>query len=187
MCRQLTGLPLKPDRVQFMHHREAIAPELAAFFGSKVSFGADTDEVVFATTLQTTPVVSADPYLNRLLITYCEEALSHRGACYGPFRSSVENAIAPLLPHGNAQAGEIARRLGMTRRTLSRRLSSEGLTFSEVLEALRTDLAKRHLADKSLSISEIAWLLGYREVSAFTHAFKRWTGKSPREVRSHIV
>jgi AraC-like DNA-binding protein len=52
---------------------------------------------------------------------------------------------------------------------------------------LRIDLAKRHLADKSLSISEIAWLLGYHEVSAFTHAFKRWTGKSPREIRSGVI
>jgi AraC-like DNA-binding protein len=72
----------------------------------------------------------------------------------------------------------------VTQRTLGRRLSSEGITFSEVLENLKSDLARRHLADKSLSISQIAWLLGYQEVSAFTHAFKRWTGKTPREARS---
>jgi len=60
----------------------------------------------------------------------------------------------------------------------------EGHTFSEVLEKLRSDLAERYLTDESLSISKIAWLLGYQEVSAFTHAFKRWTGKTPREARS---
>ena len=65
----------------------------------------------------------------------------------GSFRSSVENAIAPLLPHGKARAGEIARRLGISQRTCARRLSSEGLTFSEVLERLRSDLAERYLAD----------------------------------------
>jgi AraC-like DNA-binding protein len=59
----------------------------------------------------------------------------------------------------------------------------EGLTFSGVLESLRSDLAERYLMD-DLSISQIAWLLGYQEVSAFTHAFKRWTGKTPREARS---
>jgi AraC-like DNA-binding protein len=186
MCRELTALPLVPTRVQFIHRRKEVAPELAKFFGGDLEFGAAADQVVFAPTLQTTPVVSADPYLHKLLISFCEEALSRRGASGGPFRSSVENAITPLLPHGKARAGEIARRLGLSQRTFARGLSLEGLTFSEVLGGLRTDLAKRYLADNNLSISEIAWLLGYQEVSAFTHAFRRWTGKSPRETRSHL-
>ena len=80
-------------------------------------------------------------------------------------------------------AGEIARRLGMSKRTLARRVSSEGLTFAGILADLRVDLAKRHLTDEDLAISQIAWLLGYQEVSAFTHAFKRQTGKAPSEVR----
>ena len=67
--------------------------------------------------------------------------------------------------------------------TAARRLALEGVTFSEVLEALRADLARQYLDDQALSISRIAWLLGYQEVSAFTHAFKRWTGKTPRETR----
>jgi AraC-like DNA-binding protein len=76
--------------------------------------------------------------------------------------------------------------LGTSQRTFARRLAAEGLTFSSVLEDLRSDLAERYLADKHLSISEIAWLLGYREVSAFTHAFKRWTGATPREARAFL-
>jgi AraC-like DNA-binding protein len=66
---------------------------------------------------------------------------------------------------------------------LARRLSSEGLTFAAVMRNLRSGLAKRHLADETLTISEIAWLLGYQDVSAFTNAFKRWTGKAPRAAR----
>jgi AraC-like DNA-binding protein len=187
MCRQLTGLQLVPSRVQFMHRREVVAPELVAFFGRNVEFGATADEIVFPITLKSTPVASADPYLHKLLIAYCEEALSRRGAFGGPFRSAVENAVAPLLPHGKVRAGQIARRVGMSQRTFARRLSSEGVNFSDVLQELRADLAKRHLADRSLSISEIAWLLGYQQVSAFTHACKRLTGKSPREIRSDTV
>jgi AraC-like DNA-binding protein len=95
----------------------------------------------------------------------------------------VENTAVPLLPHGKAQAGEIARRLGMSQRSFARRLSIEGVTFSEVMESLKSYLAQRYLADDTLTISQIAWLLGYQEVSAFTHAFKRWTGKTPRETR----
>jgi AraC-like DNA-binding protein len=186
LCRQLTGHRLVPSRVRFTHHRESTNPAFAEFFGSDVEFGAAIDEVVFATAIKTMPVVSADPYLSKLLISYSDEALSRRPAGRSSFRSSVENTIVPLLPHGKGRAGEIAPRLGLSQRTFARRLSVEGHTFSEVLEKLRSDLAERYLTDESLSISKIAWLLGYQEVSAFTHAFKRWTGKTPREARAHI-
>jgi AraC-like DNA-binding protein len=72
----------------------------------------------------------------------------------------------------------------MSPRTLARRLAAEGLTFSTVLDRLRADLAQRYLQDKDLPISTIAWMLGYREVSAFTHAYKRLTGKTPKEARA---
>jgi AraC-like DNA-binding protein len=183
MCRQLTSLRLVPTRVRLTHHRDNSSSEFAEFFGGDLVFGAAIDEVAFAASVKQMPVASADPYLNRMLIAYCEEALSNRPKISGSFRSAVENTIVPLLPHGKARAGEIARRLGVSRRTFARRLSSEGLTFSEVLERLRSDLAERYLADGDLSISQIAWLLGYQEVSALTHAFKRWTGKTPREAR----
>jgi AraC-like DNA-binding protein len=78
----------------------------------------------------------------------------------------------------------VARRLGVSERTLARRLNSERLTFSTVVEDLKLNLAGRYLSDEGLSISQIAWLLGYQEVSSLTHAFKRWTGKTPRQARS---
>jgi AraC-like DNA-binding protein len=183
-CRRLTGRRLLPSGVRFVHRRKGGAPELDTFMGCDVEFGADTDEIAFPGTAQQLPLVSADPYLNKLLIKYCEEARSHRGASQGTFRVGLENTIAPLLPHGKARMDEIARRLGMSPRTLARRLAAEGLTFAGVLEEMRADLARRYLQDDDLAISEIAWLLGYREVSAFTHAFKRWTGRTPREARS---
>jgi AraC-like DNA-binding protein len=121
------------------------------------------------------------------MISYCEEAISHRPKNRGPFRSSVENAIVQLLPHGKARAGEIARQLGVSQRTFARRLSLERLSFSEVLENLRSDLANRHLADRDLPISQIAWMLGYRDVGAFSHAFKRWTGNTPGRARAEFA
>jgi AraC-like DNA-binding protein len=187
MCRQLTGLRLLPTRVQFIHRRERPGPEFSGLFGSNVEFGAPVDGATFAAAVRDTPTVSGDPYLNKLLIAYFEEALSLKPVYKESFRASVENAMVPLLPHGKARAGEIARRLGTSQRTLARRLSLEGMTFSDVLESLRSGLAKRYLADKDLSISEIAWLLGYREVSAFTHACRRWTGQTPRDIRSRIA
>jgi AraC-like DNA-binding protein len=79
---------------------------------------------------------------------------------------------------------DIARNLGMSRRTLARKLSDERLNFTEILQQLRRDLAVRYLDDGKLHVSKIAWLLGFNEVSAFTHAFKRWTGKTPRQMRT---
>jgi AraC-like DNA-binding protein len=185
-CRQLTGRRLLPTRLQLIHLREQSGAKFAEFFGNDIEFGAVTDEIVFPQGDRNLRVVSADPYLNSLLIEYCEEALSHRPTVRGPFRSSVENAIVPLLPHGKARADEIARRLGVSQRTFARRLALEGVTFSDLLESLRSDLARRYFADPDLSISQIAWLLGYREVGAFSHAFKRWTGKTPRQARSQM-
>jgi AraC-like DNA-binding protein len=157
---------------------------MTEFFGEEVEFGAPVDEVLFAPGVRDMPIVSADQYLNKILIDYCEEALTRRPSQRTPFRSSVENAIVPLLPHGKARADEISRRLGVSQRTLARRLSSERMSFSSVLENLKLNLAERYLADNALSISQVAWLLGYQEVSSFTHAFKRWTNKTPRQMRT---
>jgi AraC-like DNA-binding protein len=183
-CRQLTGRRLFPVRVTFAHRRNGDASELTSFLGCPARFGADADEVAFPAAAKQMPVVSADPYLNELLTAYCEEALARRRKDGGALRSRVENAAVPLLPHGKARADEIAHKLGMSQRTLARRLAAEGMSFAEVLDDLKSDLARRYLDDAHLSISQIAWLVGYQEVSAFTHAFKRWTGKTPREMRA---
>ena len=186
VCRQLTGLRLSPNRVRLMHHRPRNT-ELARFFGDNIEFGAAADDITFSNNIRQSPVVSADPYLNKLMTSYCEEAISHRPQTRGSFRSRVENVIVPLLPHGKAHVSEIARQLGVSQRTFARRLSEEGLTFSELLDNLRSDLANRHLADRDLAISQIAWLLGYSDVGAFSHAFKRWTGKTPGQARAEYA
>jgi AraC-like DNA-binding protein len=128
--------------------------------------------------------VGADPYLNSLLLKYCDEAVAKRRQKSSTWQMRVENAIAPLLPHGEVQIEEICQKLGVSRRTLMRRLASERKTFSKVLRDLRLELAKRYLREPGVPISELAWLLGYANASAFNHAFKRWTGVSPSDARS---
>jgi len=149
-----------------------------------IAFGATADQATFDAALKDIPIASADPHLNELLIAFGDEVLARRAANLGSFRSQVENAMVPLLPHGPARAGDIARSLGVSQRSLARRLATEGATFSDVLEGLRSDLARQYLADEGLTVSQVAWLLGYQEISAFTHAFKRWTGMTPREARA---
>jgi AraC-like DNA-binding protein len=185
LCRQLTNRRLIPSRVRVVHHRDRTPAELRSLLGCEVEFGANVDEVVFPSTVKQMPIGSADCHLNELLVKYCEEALSNREPGRITLRSTVEKAMAPLLPHGKARVAEVARKIGMSPRTLARRLAEEGLTFSEIADQLKADLAQHYLRDGDLPISQVAWLLGYREVSAFTHAYRRWTGMTPRQSRTH--
>jgi AraC-like DNA-binding protein len=187
ICRSLTGTDLRPIRVSLAHPRCSASGHLQGFFGCEVTFTSEYDEIVFGRIVPQLQLAEAEPYLNELLIQYCEEALSRRANPASPIRASVENAIAPLLPHGRARAGMVAQALGMSERTLARRLAAENLTFFGIQEAMRQELARHYLADASLPISRIAWLLGFQEVSAFTHAFKRWTGQTPTQMRSEIT
>jgi len=157
---------------------------MARFVGTKVEFGADTDEFALNIDARVLPLIHSDPYLNDLLLKYCEAALADRSGDTSQLRTRVENAISSILPHGRVLVEDVARSLGMSKRTLARKLSEEGLSFNEILQQLRRDLAVRYLDDRKLHVSKIAWLLGFREVSAFTHAYKRWTGKTPTELRT---
>jgi AraC-like DNA-binding protein len=166
-----------------MHHHKQGLSNLQSFMGCEIEFGSNSDLIVLPGRSDSAPIVSADAYLNELLIRYCEEALARSVRGRYSLRPDVENSIAAGLPHGKSQAGEIARKLGVSQRTLVRRLAAEGVSFTEVVDELKHKLADRHLRDAQLSISQIARLLGYREISAFVRAFRRWTGKSPREAR----
>jgi AraC-like DNA-binding protein len=184
LCRVLTGQSLVPQYFSIAHYRSEGISEMARFVGTKVEFGADKDEFALNADASELPIIHADPYLNDLLLKYCEAALADRRGDVSQLRTRVENAISSLLPHGRMLVEDVARSLGMSERTLARKLSNEGLNFTEILQQLRRDLAVRYLDDRKLHVSKIAWLLGFHEVSAFTHAFKRWTRKTPRELRT---
>lgn len=100
------------------------------------------------------------------------------------FRSDVEKAIEPLLAIGDASIDRVARDLGMSRQTLYRRLKGENVTFEEILEAKRRQLAIRYLKIDRFSVKTAAYKLGFSDPAAFSRAFKRWTGIAPSEVRT---
>jgi len=182
-CRLLTNTRIAPLKLRLIHGRDVTPEEFRSFLGCEIEFGANGDEIILPRATSTLPLINSDPHLNELLTAYAEEALAHQAPHVGHIRSKVERAIAPLLPHGKATAADVARELGIGKRTLGRLLCAEGLTFSEVLQQFRLDLAKTYFSHRDMSISQIAWLLGYGEVSTFTHAFRRWTGTNPREMR----
>jgi len=182
--RHLTGRALKPTRVQIMHRIHGGKSELEKFLDADVADGARVDEIEFPAASWDLPIVSADPHLHRVCVQSCEEALARRGLKQSPLKVQVENAIAALLPHGQARHDLVATGLGLCPRTLARRLAAEGSSFAEILTEVRSALADRYLADRTLPISQIAWLLGYAEISAFTRAFQRWTGTVPSAARA---
>jgi AraC-like DNA-binding protein len=115
--------------------------------------------------------------------TLCDQAAKERNTAVGTLRSSVENELQKLLPHGKANRQTVARALGMSERTLSRRLAEETTTYEELVDQLRRSLALQYIRAPSISVSQIAWLLGYEGSTSFSHAFARWTGRSPSAVR----
>jgi AraC-like DNA-binding protein len=182
--RRLTGSTLKPTVVRIIHHIHHGKLDLEKFLDATVEDGARVDEVELPAANWDLPIASADPYLHRLCVQSAEDALARRRAKESPLKVKVENAIAALLPHGQARHDLVAVELGMSPRTLTRRLSAEGVSFADILKEVREALAKRYIADRTLPISQIAWLLGYAEVSGFTRAFQRWTGLVPSAART---
>ena len=183
ICQQVTNRRLSPLQLKTRHFRNRTLAEFRALLGVDIEFGADADEICFPQPIAMLSVVGRDEYLNELLRRYGEEALARKPRERLTIRSRVEETLSELLPHGKATASDVARRLAMSPRTLSRKLAEEGTSFAEILDQLRAALARRYLQDKTLPVSEIAWLLGYREISSLTHAFKRWTGMTPRRFR----
>lgn len=98
-------------------------------------------------------------------------------------RGHVESVLMPILHTGEASMALVAERLAMSRQTLFRKLKLEGVTFEKVLDELRHRVALAYLADKKVSVNETAYLLGFSDPAAFSRAFKRWTGQSPRKAR----
>ena len=138
----------------------------------------------FFNSLLALPIATADERLFEILTGYCDEILRQREKKSPDLRHQVERIVMRLLSRGEATVRNVSQELGMSVRTFARRLNDAGSTFAEILDQLRSDLARKYLSDADLAPSQIAFLLGYSEVSAFSHAFKRWTGTSPGEWRT---
>ena len=100
------------------------------------------------------------------------------------FRREVEQRLEPLLQTGDIGIDRIASELGCSRQTLYRRLKEEGVTYEQLLDALRHRLALRYLEREGLGVKQVSYRLGFSDPAAFSRAFKRWTGRSPGSVRA---
>jgi len=182
--REITKRRLKPVRVTFAHPRNARIREFERFFGCPVEFGRRANLIELSPTDLRAPIVEADNRLLDVLRSYCVEVLAKHREQAPSLIEKVERLIVDRLSNAEARLDVVANELGMSSRTLSRSLEKLGTSFNAIVETLRKDLAQKYLKQSDLSLKEIAFLLGYTDSSSFNHAFKRWTGNTPKQARN---
>jgi AraC-like DNA-binding protein len=181
--REITGRKVHPTSITLVHMRNSSGPEFERFCGCPVEFGGSSDQLVFSHYSLAAPLITEDVHLLDTLRPICDEAARQRETAPGSLRAQVENEAQKLLPHGRAQRHHVAKRLAVSPRTLARKLASEGTTFEDVIDELRRSLALQYIKTPGISLSQIAWLLGYEGGTSFNHAFRRWTGRPPSAAR----
>ena len=181
--RTLTGRNLYPERIEIRHNRKSGNREVERFFGCRVIFGTDENQIVFKKSDLTLPLLTADDHLYRLLQRLSEAALETKKEVKPQFVVDVERAISDRLASGNATQAEVSKALGLSSRTLARRLAEQDTTFFRVVEGYRQAMAESLLLETEMQLTEIAFLLGYSDLSSFSTAFRRWTGHTPSERR----
>ena len=181
--REVSGRNIRPIRVEFVHERNSDLREFERFFGCPVEYGAMSDQWSFSNETLAMPLITGDPYQLEALQPFCDEAARERNTAAGTLQAAVENEVQKLLPHGKANRQAVALALGISERTIARRLGAEGTTYEEVVDHLRRSLALQYIKEPGISLKQIAWLLGYEGSTSFSHAFARWTGGSPSAVR----
>jgi AraC-like DNA-binding protein len=175
------GTPLHAQ-IQFKHASRPVT-DLTQIYGCPVTANTGTSEIWLPASSMEKPVLSADDKLLRHLRAYADILLKKRRDAQSGIREEIEDVVLPRLSQGVPSLDDVAAVLGLSSRTLSRRLAEAGLTFRQVLETLRQDLAQHYLADPALPLAEIAFLLGFSDQSSFGTAFRRWTGETPRGYR----
>ena len=157
--------------------------EYRRLFRSPIVFEADRNALVLTGSWLNVPLPvatnSTNHYVTRVLTRHANslvEALEADQTITG----RVEGIVSSMLQTGRVRIDQVARKLGLSRQTLFRRLKAEGATFESVRDGVRRKLALHYLDASKFSLSETSYLLGFSEPAAFSRAFKRWTGKSPR-------
>jgi AraC-like DNA-binding protein len=179
--RKFSGRSIHPREVSFEHAAHA-QRELAALFRCPVRFARARSELVFTSSDLDLPVHAAKPRLAAVLDRYATELLARLPAA-GSYADHVRRAVALVVQRESPTLGAIAREMHASPRTVQRRLSEVGTTHGRLVDEVRRQLAERYIESPRLSITEIAFLLGYEDESSFRRSFKKWTGKSPTQAR----
>jgi AraC-like DNA-binding protein len=174
--RALTSKPLHPELVRFSHARPGNTAEHRRVFGCPIEFGTRHAELVLGRELLRQEMAHANEAFLRIFDQRMQatlDKLPDPASASDRVRTIARTALA-----NGCNVVETARALGTSTRTLQRRLRAEGTSFAEVVDGLRRELALEYL-NRGIPLVEVAEFLGYADVTAFHHAFQRWTGTSP--------
>ncbi|GAA6157320.1 AraC family transcriptional regulator [Pyruvatibacter sp.] len=170
------------EHVSFRHSPRTNPDRYVATFGCPVRFDADKDAIAMQPATLSLPNRLGDVSISEFLTNHLETEIGPLREDT-PIRTTLMHRLKRALSSGIPQAADVARDMGLSERTLYRRLSDEGITFREVLVEAQSTLAQELLRDSNSSIAEIAFLTGFSEQSSFTRAFKRWAGQAPAQFR----
>ncbi len=168
-----------PKAIRFTHAEPSYRAEYDRIFGVPLFFESHMNALLMDEAFLNIKLPRTNPYLSEILSARADELLKSLENSKST-RGRVENLLIPILHTGEASIDTIAVKLGLSRQTLFRKLKTEGVTFEKVLDELRHRLALHYLNGKKVSVNQTAYLLGFSEPAAFSRAFKRWTGSSPR-------
>jgi AraC-like DNA-binding protein len=186
LLRWLTVRAARPDEVHFRHSRAGAAAEYERIFGCPVRFTMRENGALLARATLAEALVSTNEELASELERAARTEMGSRAVA--AFRDAVVRALrADRMDRAGSRREVIARRLGVSARTLQRRLEDEGTSFGEVLDDTRRQTALALLADPALSVAEVSSSVGYAEQFAFNKAFRRWTGRSPSAYRREVL
>ena len=180
----LAGRRVPLSQARFPHSRPADEAPYRRLFGPGLRWKAGEAALVIPRSALELPLVKADPHLAAYFEAQAE-ALVRKGQMETalPLSAQVRRRIIEALPSGPPALPAVARALGQSPRSLRRHLAGEGTSFHQLVEQIRSELARQHLEDPGLTVSEIAFLVGFSELSPFLRAFRRWTGVTPGEYR----
>jgi AraC-like DNA-binding protein len=181
-ARVLTGQDVLPRVVRFRHAAPPDTREHAALFRCALEFDAAHTELELDRSALDLPLPQANETYRAIFQQQVERALARLPGQSG-MTADVRAAAQAALASSDCSLAATATALGVSIRTMQRRLTAEGTSFGELVDALRREMAAAYL-DQQMPIQEIAWLLGYAETSAFHHAWKRWTGTTPEQARA---
>jgi len=178
--RLLTGNDkLAPTSIGFMHEEPSDRTEYDVFFNCKISFNSPVLFIEAPLNLGGLLTETGNPALGKILKLQAESMLSELPGSSGDFLEKVKRRIKESDDFNDVTQTEVSAHLGISSRTLHRKLAEKGIRFSALIDDMRYQMAKQYLDEGELSINNIAEKLGYAEQSAFTRAFKRWSGITP--------
>jgi len=183
VMRLLTGRPIRVSFVALPLPRPADPSRQETFFACPVAWSAPALEVAFDAALLDAPLPRSDALLFGYLARRVDE-LHAALPVEASWAARVQRELGARLADGEPRIADVAKRLGVSERTLHRRLEADTTKFTTLVDVARRERALVLIEDPSLTASELAFLLGYSEPAAFFRAFKRWTGETPKSYRA---